>query len=900
MSQPVATLGGVVELTDAQAEAVGRDGTFCLLGEAGSGKTTVLLRRYLDRVRTNRTGRVLVVCRNRATAQRFRRAAVRELAGGFDRLAITSIWALAFDIIARRSAGADNPDPLMGAERRVAIDRLLATEAGHPELWPTLHGFVGRTAFADAVERGLATLAALAPNDVRATPDFEAPWAELAAFAHRFAAHCESRGVVDTASVVQHAAQLLGTPAVCAEEAGRFDEILVDDAETTTPAAATLLGALGETTPLIVALNPAGSRPEVAGADDLVRDLTTVELGPSFRRPAAPELIECRHPSVEPEALVGELLRAHERGVEWHEMAVIAPAGRIAAIARSTARHNIPTAAALRHGVVADPLTRGIVDLVLWAAGDDTVLPGVLSSPIAGLDAASVRAVQRDARAQGTSIDELPVMSPLLEARAAIASILAAGDTVGACHEAFRRSAAGLVRLPGEATTPVEQRSLDAALAFLNGLGRVSHPADVAAYASTINSTAIEVEPWWGPPDDGPPSQAYDDHDDGETDAAGVTLTTVAGAAGREWELVVVAGCVEGTLPRLRRPGGLFQPSVLSGSPSADDTLRQTLEFERRRFAAASSRAISTLLATSAPEPGVLVSRFVDDWPRRAAHLPLDAPATPAGVPPSEGIAPVFPEGHLRLSASQLDTYEDCPLKYAYRYAAGVRTEAGLHADLGTVTHDALAAFLDPTNPVPCTREALFETADAWWRDDIAPYRPQIEEARRDYYAMLDAWWEGEGHEIAAGRIEVLATEYPFEVAVGPHRITGRIDRIDRSTDGTGIRVLDYKTGKSRPRPDDVAANIQLGTYHLAARRDESLRSLGEPTELRLLYVRSMKPYDQIVTENHEAATEVRIIEAANRILAEEFEPAVDADCDHCEFRRLCPLWPEGLEVGER
>ncbi len=899
----MATLGGVVELTDAQAEAVGRDGPFCLLGEAGSGKTTALLRRYLDRVRTNRTGRVLVVCRNRATAEGFRRAAVRDLAGGFDRLAITSIWAFAFDIIAHHTHGADSPDPLMGTERRVAIDRLLATEAGQTELWPTLHPFVGRTAFAEAVERGLASLAALAPTHLRATAGFDAFWTELAAFAHRFAAHCESQGVVDSPSVVQHASRLLDTPEVCAEEANRFDEILVDDAETTTPAAATLLGALGDTTPLIVAFNPGGSRPEVAGADDLVRDVATVELGPSFRQPATPELIECRHPSVEPEAIVGELLRAHERGVEWHEMAVIAPAGRIAAIARSTARHNIPTAAALRHGVVSDPLTRGIVDLVLWAAGDDTVLPRVLSSPIAGLDATSVRAVQRDARAQATSIDQLPAMSPLLEARTAIASILAASDTVGACHEAFRRSAAGLVRLPGEATTPVEQRSLDAALAFLNGLGRVSGPADVAAYASALNTTAIDVEPWWGPPDDPSPSPAYDDDDGGAdrgVDAAGVTLTTVAGAAGREWELVVVAGCVEGTLPRLRRPGGVFQPSVLSGSPSADDTLRHTLEIERRRFAAASSRATSTLLATSAPEPGVLVSRFVDEWPRRAAHLPLDAPATPAGVPPSEGIAPVFPKGHLRLSASQLDTYEDCPLKYAYRYAAGVRSEAGLHADLGTVTHDALAAFLDPTNPVPCTREALFETADAWWRDDIAPYRPQIEEARRDYYAMLDAWWEGEGHEIAAGRIEVLATEYPFEVDVGPHRITGRIDRIDRSTDGTGIRVLDYKTGKSRPRPDDVAANIQLGTYHLAARRDETLRALGEPTELRLLYVRSMKPYDQTVTEDHEDATEGRILEAANRILAEQFDPAVDADCDHCEFRRLCPLWPEGLEVGER
>jgi hypothetical protein len=32
-------------------------------------------------------------------------------------------------------------------------------------------------------------------------------------------------------------------------------------------------------------------------------------------------------------------------------------------------------------------------------------------------------------------------------------------------------------------------------------------------------------------------------------------------------------------------------------------------------------------------------------------------------------------------------------------------------------------------------------------------------------------------------------------------------------------------------------------------------------------------------------------------MLAEAFEPAIGADCDHCSFHRLCVLQPEGREV---
>jgi DNA helicase-2/ATP-dependent DNA helicase PcrA len=302
-------------------------------------------------------------------------------------------------------------------------------------------------------------------------------------------------------------------------------------------------------------------------------------------------------------------------------------------------------------------------------------------------------------------------------------------------------------------------------------------------------------------------------------------------------------------------------------------------------------------VATAAPEPGVLLSRFVEGWPTAAVRLPLAPGADFVTLAPTESATPVFPDGHLRLSASQLSTYDDCPLRYAYEYGLGVRGEAGPQAALGTLVHDVLATFTDPAadNPVPHTRQGLLDLAAQRWRDDIARYRPQVEEARRDYFAMLDTWWEAEGGDDRLAP-EVLAVERHFEVEAGGHLLTGYIDRIDRA--GDGIRIVDYKTGKAEPRLDAVADDVQLAVYHLAATRDPELSALGPVTQLRLLYVRSMHAFDQPVTDDHEATTEARVAATATRILAEEFEPSVDANCRLCSFHRLCPLQDEGRVTG--
>ena len=95
-----------------------------------------------------------------------------------------------------------------------------------------------------------------------------------------------------------------------------------------------------------------------------------------------------------------------------------------------------------------------------------------------------------------------------------------------------------------------------------------------------------------------------------------------------------------------------------------------------------------------------------------------------------------------------------------------------------------------------------------------------------------------------------------------------------------------------------MAEDLQLATYHLAALRDPVLAAVGPPVALHLCYLRSGAQPEQTIAADHAEVTEQRIVAIAERILREEFEPSVEADCDYCEFWRLCPLQLQGRQVG--
>lgn len=220
----------------------------------------------------------------------------------------------------------------------------------------------------------------------------------------------------------------------------------------------------------------------------------------------------------------------------------------------------------------------------------------------------------------------------------------------------------------------------------------------------------------------------------------------------------------------------------------------------------------------------------------------------PAGVDP--GAAPLAP--------TWLETYATCPFKFFLGHVLGVapveepdRVHALSPADRGTLVHAALEAGYRALReggllPLDATR-----LADALIVLDGA-FDAACERAERRGVTGLPALWAGERLRLRAELRAALAAEAAdpedwvpaaFEVPFGlpgpetsiasiepvPYglgdgttlRFRGRIDRLDRSPDGSRARVVDYKSGRVRGgRTADRLVRgraLQLPIYRLAA-----------------------------------------------------------------------------------
>ena len=60
-----------------------------------------------------------------------------------------------------------------------------------------------------------------------------------------------------------------------------------------------------------------------------------------------------------------------------------------------------------------------------------------------------------------------------------------------------------------------------------------------------------------------------------------------------------------------------------------------------------------------------------------------------------------------------------------------------------------------------------------------------------------------------------LGAELDMKVVLGRAVLSGKVDRIEGTPDGTGLRVVDYKTGSSKPRGEELDRHPQLGAYQL-------------------------------------------------------------------------------------
>jgi DNA helicase II / ATP-dependent DNA helicase PcrA len=399
-----------------------------------------------------------------------------------------------------------------------------------------------------------------------------------------------------------------------------------------------------------------------------------------------------------------------------------------------------------------------------------------------------------------------------------------------------------------------------------------------------------------------------------ETSDDAVQLMTVHAAKGLEFPHVFILRLSRHDFPSgARRPQFEFPVALMKEEQPKGDFQKQE---ERRLFYVALTRAqqrltLSTIvterkrpspfledilgnariqkgdIAQSAPTVDVPSSEDMGaPVPERAAQAELFAQASGetrarSQIPSwARSYHPPRPEP-LQLSASAIETYERCAMKYLFQYAWHIRRGPSAPMTFGNVMHTTIREFVaESRKRVPLKLEELLAIYEREWKSAGFPDSYQEEEYRKAGREQLEAFYR----RFVTETPDVLYQEKPFELHLEHDLVvTGRIDQVNR-LDGRTVEIVDYKTGKVRSA-DKAADDMQLSIYALAAREVFDL----EPERLIFYYLMSGETVACVRDGKALDLAKEKIAVIADQIRAGEFPPNPGRNCSYCEFKPLCP-----------
>ena len=287
------------------------------------------------------------------------------------------------------------------------------------------------------------------------------------------------------------------------------------------------------------------------------------------------------------------------------------------------------------------------------------------------------------------------------------------------------------------------------------------------------------------------------------------------------------------------------------------------------------------LQAVTAEQRDIFLTSTLDDYlldAERDARRRLQALAA-RDEPSLEQFLPRRGEGVV-LSASDIDTYRTCPLKYKFARVFRIPQEPTIHQRFGILLHQVLERYHAGEQPAGKLPELLGLLETGWRRGGFGDSEEE-RQLRGKAAAALTRYHERFQFEAA----EPLWFERAFSFKLGPHVLRGRVDRVDRLPGGE-YELIDYKTGRPKSSAQ-LADDVQLSLYAVGAREAWSLDASQQA------YYYLLDDEKVSVAEDGEDRTEwvtEVAMEVGEGILSQGFEPTPSfAACSICDYRLVCP-----------
>lgn len=237
----------------------------------------------------------------------------------------------------------------------------------------------------------------------------------------------------------------------------------------------------------------------------------------------------------------------------------------------------------------------------------------------------------------------------------------------------------------------------------------------------------------------------------------------------------------------------------------------------------------------------------------------------------------------IKLSASAVKTYEQCPRKYFYTYIEKAKKKQWDHFDLGNLCHETLELFHQIYINEGAKKGSLAKLmGHAFGRARM----------NKQYSSMSDILL-AEAKELCAGYLDrvrqdgmpnVKGVETSFNIKISNDvRVRGFLDRLDIMKDGR-FHIVDYKTTKNAKYLDEFQLLV-YGMWLLQQYPDiESFKG----SYVLLRHKSKTKEYEF----NREDVDRITkdLLNYASKIRSENtWTPVPTILCNWCDFKEICP-----------
>ncbi|MDD9930372.1 MAG: ATP-dependent DNA helicase [Candidatus Marinimicrobia bacterium] len=240
----------------------------------------------------------------------------------------------------------------------------------------------------------------------------------------------------------------------------------------------------------------------------------------------------------------------------------------------------------------------------------------------------------------------------------------------------------------------------------------------------------------------------------------------------------------------------------------------------------------------------------------------------------------------LYLSASSIETYQSCPMKYRLAKMDSIpESQSKPQLVFGNIIHRTLQRFHDQQETH--SKERLLQLMDEEWDSSGFFYPDQEKEFKLQGEEILNRYFSA----FEIDPPHVIAREEKFNFMIEDIKISGAIDRIDKTD--TGTQVVDYKTSSTT---SSAKSNMQLAIYSIYLEQSDNPEFGGLPESASLYFLREEeKPVKSHCFKPDELlAKEEEIKSVAQGIRKCEFKPTTGHHCDWCDYKNfICPAWEE-------